>query len=57
MMGQHKTNPTAILAKEGLIKPKERPMGKAQYNRMIEEEMYKMMYKYNFFSSWPRGLY
>ena len=35
-MGQHKHNPTAIKAKNGAIKPKEKAMTKAQQKRVIE---------------------
>jgi hypothetical protein len=45
-MGQHKTNPTAIAAKNGELPPKKKPTGKreqerwlrAQIARKIEEE-------------------
>lgn len=35
-MGQHKHNPTAIKAKNGEIKPKEKGLSKAQSKRFIE---------------------
>ena len=35
-MGQHKTNPTAIKAKNGEIPPKPPAMGKAEYNRRLQ---------------------
>lgn len=38
-MGQHKHNPTAQLAKEGKLPPKERQMGKRELDRMITREI------------------
>ena len=35
-MGQHKTNPTAIKAKNGESPPKPPAMGKAEYNRRLQ---------------------
>ena len=35
-MGQHKTNPTAIKAKNGDIQPKPPEMGKPEYNRWLQ---------------------
>jgi hypothetical protein len=34
-MGQHKSNPTAQLAKEGKIPPKPRPMSKAELDMIM----------------------
>jgi hypothetical protein len=34
-MGQHKHNPTAILAKEGKISPKKHNMGKPELQRRL----------------------
>ena len=41
-MGQHKHNPTAIAAKKGEIKPKEKAMTKAQQKRAIEAAAKKL---------------
>ena len=35
-MGQHKTNPTAIAAKNGELPPKEKPMSKRERERELE---------------------
>lgn len=34
-MGQHKSNPTAIAAKEGKIQPKPKPPGKREMERLL----------------------
>ena len=34
-MGQHKSNPTAIAAKEGKIQPKPKPIGKRERERLL----------------------
>ena len=34
-MGEHKTNPTAIAAKNGRLPPKGKPMGKRERERMV----------------------
>jgi hypothetical protein len=36
-MGQHKTNPVAIAAKEGLLKPNAKKMGKPQRRRLLRQ--------------------
>lgn len=38
-MGQHKHNPTAIAAKNGEIKPKERPMSKKERREFIYSQL------------------
>ena len=38
-MGQHKHNPTAILAKEGKLPPKEPKMGKPERRRFLQRLM------------------
>lgn len=38
-MGQHKTNPTAIAAKNGELPPKKKPMGKRERERMVEQKI------------------
>ena len=35
-MGEHKTNPTAIAAKNGELPPKQKPIGKRQSERDLE---------------------
>lgn len=35
-MGQHKTNPTAIAAKNGELPPKQKPIGKRQSERELQ---------------------
>lgn len=35
-MGQHKTNPTAIAAKNGELPPKKKPMGKRERERDLQ---------------------
>jgi len=44
-MGQHKSNPTAKLAKEGAIEPKPRPMGKVAHERLMYAKVREMMWK------------
>ena len=50
-MGQHKHNPTALLAKKGLIKPKQ-GISYSQNKRIIEKNV--KSYIYNFFPNIPR---
>ena len=38
-MGQHKTNPTAIAAKNGELPPKQKPMGKREWERMVTQKI------------------
>ena len=38
-MGQVKYNPTAIAAKKGELGPKERPIGKVELRRFIQEKL------------------
>ena len=38
-MGQHKTNPVAIAAKNGELPPKKKSMGKRERERMIVREI------------------
>jgi|GEM_PF-6950738 hypothetical protein len=38
-MGQHKTNPTAILAKQLKLPPKEKPMSKKEVDALILAKM------------------
>ena len=40
-MGQHKRNPTAIAAKNGELKPKEKGMSKREFNEFIANELHK----------------
>ena len=42
-MGQHKTNQTAIDAKEGKLKPKKRKPGAAETRRNIQAEIYRRL--------------
>lgn len=42
-MGQHKTNPTAILAKEGKIPPREKRMSKGEMLEMAETLLMKRL--------------
>lgn len=55
-MGQHKTNPTAILAKEGKIKPKEKQ------EKWTKNEVLNMVYQrmglepYEDFEEWLETL-
>lgn len=42
-MGQHKTNPTAILAKEGKIPPKEKSFSKSEMMEMAETLLMKRL--------------
>ena len=49
-MGQHKHNPTAIKAKNGEIKPKEKAMTKAQQKRAIEAAAKSALYNLFLFS-------
>ena len=44
-MGQHKHNPTAILAKEGKLPPKEPKMGKPERRRFLREMMRQELIK------------
>lgn len=39
-MGQHKTNPTAILAKQGKLPPKPKGMSKAELHALIERNFF-----------------
>lgn len=42
-MGQHKTNPTAILAKQGKLPPKEKSMSKSEMMEMAETMLMKRL--------------
>ena len=42
-MGQHKTNPTAIKAKNGEIPPKPPAMGKAECNRRLQAAVHEAL--------------
>lgn len=43
-MGQHKTNPTAIAAKEGKIPPKPKKKGKREVEREILAKCQEIIY-------------
>ena len=42
-MGQHKTNPMAIKAKNGEIPPKPPTMGKAEYKRWLQSAVHEAL--------------
>ena len=42
-MGQHKHNPTAILAKEGMLPPKDIQMSKREAEYRVQWEIYKKL--------------
>ena len=42
-MGQHKTNPTAIKAKNGELPPKPPAMGKAEYKRWLQAAVHEAL--------------
>lgn len=44
-MGQHKSNPTAIAAKEGKIQPKPKPMGKRERERLLYAKCQEILYR------------
>lgn len=44
-MGQHKTNPTAIAAKEGKIPPKPKKKGKRELDRELYAKCQEILYK------------
>lgn len=44
-MGQHKTNPVAIAAKNGELPPKPKPMGKRERERLIRAKAQEIIYK------------
>ena len=44
-MGQHKSNPTAIAAKEGKIQPKPKPMGKRERDRMLYAKCQEILFR------------
>lgn len=44
-MGQHKYNPTVQLVKEGKLPPKEPKMGKRATERLLREEMTRLLYE------------
>lgn len=44
-MGQHKTNPTAIAAKEGKIPPKPKKKGKREVEREMLAKCQEIIYK------------
>lgn len=57
-MGQAKRNPTAIAAKEGLLPPKPKPMGKREKDRLIKAAIVqKMDEKTGGFLSYLKGGY
>ena len=43
-MGQHKTNPTAIAAKEGKLPPKEKKLSKREIDRMLYKRCQDLVY-------------
>lgn len=43
-MGQHKSNPTAIAAKEGKIQPKQKPMGKRERDRILYAKCQEILF-------------
>lgn len=45
-MGQHKSNPTAIAAKEGKIQPKPKPMGKRERERLLYAKCQEILYRH-----------
>ena len=42
-MGQHKHNPTALLAKEGMLPPKDIQMSKREAEYRLQWEIYKKL--------------
>lgn len=44
-MGQHKSNPTVIAAKEGKIQPKPKPMGKREMERILHAKCQEILYR------------
>lgn len=44
-MGQHKTNPTAIAAKNGELPPKKKPMSKRERDRLLYAKCEELLYK------------
>lgn len=44
-MGQHKSNPTAIAAKEGKIQPKPKQIGKRERDRMLYAKCQEILYR------------
>ena len=43
-MGQHKYNPNCQLAKEGKLKPKPKPMGKRELDRLLYAKCQEILY-------------
>lgn len=43
-MGQHKSNPTAIAAKEGRIQPKPKPIGKRERERLLHTKCQEVLF-------------
>lgn len=43
-MGQHKHNPNCQLAKEGILKPKPKPMGKIEMDRWLYAKCQEILY-------------
>lgn len=43
-MGQHKHNPNCQLAKEGKLKPKPKPMGKREMDRLLYAKCQEIIY-------------
>ena len=44
-MGQHKTNPTAIAAKNGELPQKQKKLSKRENDRLIYEKCQEIIYK------------
>lgn len=44
-MGQHKTNPTAVAAKNGELPPKEKKPGKRELERLVYRKIQEVMPK------------
>ena len=43
-MGEHKTNPTAIAAKNGELSPKPKPMSKREMDRLLTAKALEIFY-------------
>lgn len=44
-MGKHKSNPTAIAAKEGRIQPKPKPIGKRERERLLYAKCQEILFR------------
>lgn len=55
MMGQHKHNPTAIAAKNGMLPPKPKKLDKRESERFLESMIWAEIYKRTGMMRSPNG--